>query len=57
MNTLHDCGGMHGFGGVDPADDAIFHADWERRIAAILACSAFNGLSVFDENRRAGRFA
>ena len=53
MNTIHDCGGMHGFGAVDPRDDAIFHADWEKRIAAILACSAFNGLSVFDENRRA----
>jgi len=53
MNSIHDMGGMHGFGAIERDDDAPFHAEWEKRIAGILACAAFNGLSVFDENRRA----
>lgn len=54
MNSIHDLGGMHGFGAIERDDaEPVFHADWEKRIAGILACAAFNGLSVFDENRRA----
>lgn len=53
MNSVHDMGGMQGFGAIPREDDHAFHAEWERRIAAILACTAFNGLSLFDENRRA----
>jgi nitrile hydratase beta subunit len=55
MNSIHDMGGMHGFGAIeyDHDDAPVFDAEWEKRIAGILACAAFNGLSVFDENRRA----
>ena len=55
MNSIHDMGGMHGFGAIerDEEDAPVFHAEWERRVAGILACAAFNGLSIFDENRRA----
>jgi nitrile hydratase len=45
MNGIHDMGGMHGFGAV-PQDDAIFHADWERRLYALnrllLVAGAYN---------------
>ena len=31
MNGVHDMGGQHGFGPVEPeADEPVFHADWER---------------------------
>ncbi len=36
MNGVHDMGGMHGFGPVErEADEAVFHADWERRTFAL----------------------
>ena len=32
MNGVHDLGGMHGFGPVQPeANEPVFHAAWERR--------------------------
>lgn len=31
MERVHDLGGRSGFGAVPVDDDAIFHADWERR--------------------------
>jgi nitrile hydratase beta subunit len=55
MNGIHDLGGMHGFGPVvQENNEPVFHAEWERRIFGALIVAAFNGLSVFDENRRAG---
>ena len=31
MNGVHDMGGQHGFGPVEPEpDEPVFHADWER---------------------------
>ena len=36
MNGIHDMGGMHGFGEVNPKEnDAVFHAPWESRLFAI----------------------
>ena len=33
MNSVHDMGGMHGFGRVEPeADEPTFHATWEGRM-------------------------
>lgn len=30
MNGVHDMGGMHGFGPVQPeVDEPVFHAPWE----------------------------
>jgi nitrile hydratase subunit beta len=47
MNGVHDMGGMHGFGKVEPdADDHPFHASWEARVLAmqraLRAASAWN---------------
>jgi nitrile hydratase subunit beta len=35
MDGIHDMGGMHGFGHIDPEDKATFHAAWEGRVFAI----------------------
>ena len=36
MNGIHDMGGMHGFGKVEPqADEPVFHAPWEGRVLAL----------------------
>ena len=36
MNGVHDMGGMHGFGTVEPEpDEPPFHADWEGRVLAM----------------------
>jgi nitrile hydratase subunit beta len=38
MNGVHDMGGMDGFGPVvREADEPVFHADWEGRIAALAS--------------------
>jgi len=47
MNSVHDMGGMQGFGPVLPeADEPLFHADWEARALAITlamgACGQWN---------------
>ena len=47
MNGVHDMGGMHGFGKVEPdADERPFHAEWEARVLAmqraIRAARAWN---------------
>ena len=36
MNGIHDMGGMHGFGPVQPeANEPVFHSDWEARVLAL----------------------
>ena len=36
MNGVHDMGGMHGFGPVEPeANEPVFHSDWEARVLAL----------------------
>lgn len=36
MNTVHDMGGMDGFGPIErEADEPVFHAAWERRMFAL----------------------
>lgn len=33
MNSIHDCGGMEGFGPIVQEDDEpVFHHDWEARM-------------------------
>ena len=35
-NTIHDMGGMHGFGKVEPEpNEPVFHAPWESRVHAL----------------------
>lgn len=54
MNGIHDMGGMHGFGPVEPEpDEPVFHHDWERRVFALsIAMRALRKYSV-DEFRYA----
>lgn len=43
MNGIHDLGGLHGLGSINPEkDEPVFHADWEKR-----AFSLFAGTVVF----------
>lgn len=36
MNSIHDMGGMHGFGSIEmDADEPVFHEEWEGRIFAL----------------------
>jgi nitrile hydratase len=36
MNSIHDMGGMHGFGRVEiEADEPVFHEEWEGRVYAM----------------------
>ena len=38
MNGVHDMGGMHGFGKVEPEpNEPVFHAPWEGRVLALHA--------------------
>ena len=54
MNGVHDMGGMHGFGPVEPeADEPVFHADWERRAFALTVAMAFGGEWTIDMGRHA----
>src|SRR5205807_9237081 len=50
MNGAHDLGGMHGFGPIraEPeAEEPVFHADWEKRVFALVrvtgALGGWNG--------------
>jgi nitrile hydratase len=54
MNSVHDLGGMMGFGPVRPEhDEPLFHADWEpRALALTLACGALGEWSI-DTSRHA----
>jgi nitrile hydratase len=44
MNGVHDMGGMHGLGPVAPEEDEpVFHADWEKRVLAMVIASPTRG--------------
>lgn len=49
MNGIHDLGGMHGFGPIEPAANAAGHdADWEPRVAAINSMMGWRGHALFN---------
>jgi len=51
-NSIHDMGGMHGFGPVVPeTDEPVFHADWERRVYALQRAMGATGLWTIDGGR------
>lgn len=54
MNGIHDLGGMHGLGPINPeADEPVFHEPWEGRAFALFAGTlVFAGYTV-DEFRHA----
>ncbi|MGH7029939.1 MAG: nitrile hydratase subunit beta [Stellaceae bacterium] len=51
-NSLHDMGGMHGFGRVEPEpDEPPFHQRWEGRVLAMQRAMGFTGLWTIDAGR------
>jgi nitrile hydratase len=51
-NSIHDMGGMHGFGPVKPdPDEPVFHERWEGRILALQRAMGFTGLWTIDAGR------
>jgi nitrile hydratase len=54
MNGVHDMGGLHGFGKVEPEkDEPPFHAPWEGRVLALQRALAFTGAWNIDMSRAA----
>lgn len=52
MNGVHDMGGMHCFGPVvQELNEPVFHADWERRAAAMTLALGTSGLWNIDMAR------
>ena len=43
MDGVHDMGGMHGFGPIE-RDEATFHAQWEKRVHALMAAAFTRGV-------------
>jgi nitrile hydratase beta subunit len=52
MNTIHDLGGMDGFGSIiaEP-DEPAFHARWEGRVLALQRALGFTGTWTIDQMR------
>jgi nitrile hydratase len=54
MNGVHDMGGMHGFGKVEPeASEPPFHAPWEGRVLAMQRAIRFTRAWNIDMSRDA----
>jgi len=52
MDGVHDMGGMHGFGKVEPEqNEPVFHQDWEARIQALYRAMSYTGVWVIDQAR------
>jgi nitrile hydratase len=52
MNGVHDMGGMHGLGPVEPEpNEPVFHSEWERRAFAITLAAGFLGTWNIDMSR------
>ncbi len=52
MDGIHDMGGMHGFGKVEPEpNEPVFHAAWEGRTYAINRALGYTGIWTIDEIR------
>jgi len=51
-NSIHDMGGMHGFGPVEvEPNEPVFHADWEARVYALQRGMGATGLWTIDGGR------
>ena len=52
MDGIHDMGGMHGFGKVEPEpNEPVFHAPWEGRALALNRMMGYAGLWTIDQTR------
>jgi nitrile hydratase subunit beta len=51
-NSIHDMGGMHGFGPIEPEpQEPPFHQRWEGRVFAMQRATGFAGLWTIDATR------
>ena len=54
MDGVHDMGGMHGFGKVEPeANEPVFHSAWEARCLALNRAMSYVGVWTIDQSRAA----
>jgi len=54
MDGVHDMGGMHGFGKVEPEpNEPVFHAPWEGRCIALNRAMGYTGEWNIDMSRAA----
>ncbi len=52
MDGVHDMGGMHGFGKVEPEEnEPVFHEEWEARVQALYRAMSYTGAWVIDRAR------
>ena len=51
MNGIHDMGGMHGFGPVDPNYETGFEHDWQKRVYGINSLSLMQRAYNIDKTR------
>ncbi len=52
MNSIHDMGGMHGYGPIlREADEPVFHHQWEGKVLALARVALAGGLFNLDEFR------
>jgi nitrile hydratase len=52
MDSVHDMGGMDGFGKVEPeANEPVFHAPWEGRVLAMQRSMGYAGAWHIDMSR------
>lgn len=52
MNGVHDMGGIHGLGPIDPdTDEPLFHAPWEARALALTLATGAWGRWTLDASR------
>jgi len=56
MNGVHDLGGIHGLGPINPepeAEEPVFHSDWEKRVFGLTLAAGFLGQWNIDMSRHA----
>jgi nitrile hydratase len=56
MNGVHDLGGMHGFGSINPepeTEEPVFHTAWEKRVFGLTLAAGFLGKWNIDMSRHA----
>ncbi|MCY4263299.1 MAG: nitrile hydratase subunit beta [Gammaproteobacteria bacterium] len=56
MKGIHDLGGHHGYGAINPepeTEEPVFHAEWERRVFALTLATGMLGQWTIDESRYA----
>jgi nitrile hydratase beta subunit len=52
MDGIHDMGGMHGFGKVEPEEnEPVFHSEWEARCLALNRAMGYTGIWTIDQTR------